>query len=599
MVETGHKFHDNVSRLINWGHWFTFFNLIIVSLISLRYVKYAGLSDSGLGIAYQFTSLIGHFSFLCAVFIGLILFPLAFVIPSQRIYRLVSCLISSVLIAFLIFDTQIFKLYNFHLNPLIWQFLQRPEQVEQIYSINLHYISIPILLIIELVISAFIWKKIRFLQAKRIGKPIALLLLFTFVLTHLVFIWADATRYRPITQEKSIYPLSYPMTARTFLKKQGLLDDDQLLDSTNKQNTNKISELNYPITPLVFQRSESLSTAKNVLLITVDALRAEMLNEKNMPFVHQLSQQGLSYQNHFSGASNRPQGIFSLFYGLPNRYWFEVTLNYIPPVLLSRLREENYAFGLFSSIGFLHPEFLQSSFSQVKTPELNRFSALNNDTTTTQKWMKWIAEQDGNRDWFSFLYYGKKAQPSTKNNPMLSLAARSEELNLYQQKVLSTDQQIKKVITTLRNSQQLNNTIVIITGTHGKSFESQSSVETAITNAHVPLVILWPGESPGVVRRMTSHVDIVPTLMEKLLGSQTEADQYSSGQNLFDDNLRRYLLSGSLGKYIIYENDKITQFSNAGEISTINWQGESLDSDEADITLLMDVLSKLRRFNSY
>jgi len=159
MVETGHKFHDNVSRLVSWAHWFTFFNLIMVSLISLRYIKYAGLSDSGLGIAYQFISLLGHFSFVVAMVFGVLLFPLAFIIPYQRLYRLVAMLISTAAITFLIVDTQIFRLYDFHLTPLIWQFLQRPEQVEQIYSINLHYISIPIIFAIEFVISFFVWRR--------------------------------------------------------------------------------------------------------------------------------------------------------------------------------------------------------------------------------------------------------------------------------------------------------------------------------------------------------------------------------------------------------------------------------------------------------
>lgn len=597
MVETGHKFHDNVSRLINWGHWFTFFNLIMVSLISLRYVKYAGLSDSGLGIAYQFTSLIGHFSFLSAMCFGVILFPLAFIIPSQRLYRLLACTISSVAIAFLILDTQIFKLYNFHLNPLIWQFLQRPEQVEKIYSINLHYISIPILFVIEIFISSFIWKRYRFLQAKKIGKPIAVFLFSAFLLTHLIFIWADATQYRPITQEKSIYPLSYPMTARTFLKKQGWLSDNKLLEHINEQHTNKITELRYPITPLSYLHNEQLSPAKNVLLITVNALRADMLNEKNMPFVYQLSQQGLTYKNHFSGANNRSQGLFSLFYALPNRYWFEITRNYIPPVLINRLAEEDYQFGLFSSIGFLHPEFLQSSFSQIKTEELQHYSAINNNPTTTKKWKKWITEQDDTQNWFSFVHYEQADKSISENNTAYSLAARTEKLSRYQQQVLSSDKQIKEVISTLRNKQQLDNTIVLITGTHGTSFEKKASVEAAINNAHVPLVVLWPGEDARTITRMTSHVDIVPTLMEKLLGSQTSAAQYSSGHSLFDNNQRQYLLSGDLNKYVIYENDKITQFSNDGQIDSINWQGNTLDDE--DITLLIDVLSKLRRFNSY
>ena len=28
MVETGNPYRDNVSRLITWGHWFSFFNII-------------------------------------------------------------------------------------------------------------------------------------------------------------------------------------------------------------------------------------------------------------------------------------------------------------------------------------------------------------------------------------------------------------------------------------------------------------------------------------------------------------------------------------------------------------------------------------------
>ena len=595
MVETGNKFHDKVSRLINWGHWFSFFNLLIISVIGLRYVKYAGLPDTGVGIAYQFISLIGHFSFLSAVFFGLIVFPLAFVIPNQRLYRLFICVISSVAIAFLVFDTEIFRLYNFHINPLIWSFLRQPEQVEKIYSINFHYILIPIVFIVELLLSLFIWKKWRFVQKKVLTKPIVIFLTTTFIATHLIFIWADASQYRPITQQKSIYPLSYPMTARSFLKKQGWLSDNKLLENINKQEANKTIALNYPLTPLTYQQT---GAEKNILMITVDALRADMLNENNMPFLFSLSQQGITYKNHYSSANNRPLGLFGLFYGLPNSYWFEVTLNYIPPVLLSRLATENYQFGLFSSIGFLHPEFLQSSFSQIKTTELTRYSAINNNPTTTKKWEKWFSEEKSTNKWFSFLHYEESTPLISTSKTPFSLANRAEKLSQYQQQVLNTDKQINEVISTLRNSHQFENTIIIITGTHGASFEKKSSIDSTINNAHVPLVVLWPDEEPRTITRMTSHVDIVPTLMNKLLGTQTSADQYSSGQNLFNNASRRYLLSGDLNKFVIYENNKITQFSNNGQIKSINWQGEALDEDE-DITLLIDVLSKLRRFNAH
>jgi len=596
MVETGNKFHDNASRLINWAHWFTFFNLILASLISLRYIKYAGLSDSAVGIAYQFTSLIGHFSFLGAMVFGVLLFPMAFVVPFQRLYRTIAIAISTAGLTFLIVDTQIFKLYEFHLTPLIWQFLQQPAQVEQIYSINLHYISIPIIFAIEFAISFVIWRKSRQLQSKGIGKPIAIALFAFFIVSHLTYIWADAKQYRPITQQKSLYPLSYPMTARTFLTQQGWLSDGKLQQRIIKQQTDKTTQLNYPKVPLTYAEQILPTGQKNIVLITVEALRADLLNEQNMPFTTGLIDQGLNFTQHFSGASNRKQGLFSLFYGLPNRYWSEITLNYIPPILMNRFQEKAYQFGLFSSIGFLHPEFLQSSFSHLNEPELHKNITSMSNAKLTEQWQQWFGNVDAERGNFSFLYYQQPGDALALNDNNFSIAQRSAKMQRYQQQVQDIDLEIKSVIDTLQASQQLQNSIVIITGSHGASFEKEQAPQAAINNAHVPLLVLWPGQTSRSITRMTSHVDIVPTLMEEVLGVQNSADQYSNGQSLFDNTPRPYLLSGNRDKYVIYEKEKITQFDNNGEISSINWQGIAVNEDDFDITLLIDVLAQLRRF---
>ncbi|MFT6924726.1 MAG: membrane-anchored protein YejM (alkaline phosphatase superfamily) [Psychromonas sp.] len=594
MVETGNKFHDKVSRLISWAHWFTFFNMIIVSLIGLRYIAYSGMADSVAGVMYQFISLIGHFSFLCAAVFMVILFPLAFLIPFPRLYRFIAIFISTILITFLIIDTQIFKLYNFHLNPLIWHFLQTPAQVEQIYSINLHYISIPILFIIEFFVSYIVWKKCRILQAKRIGKPIAVVLFSAFIITHLAYIWADAKQYRPITQQKANYPLSYPMTARTFLKNQGWLSEDKLQESISRQGNEFKNELNYPITPLTFQPSQP---AKNILLVTVEALRADMLNEQNMPKLYQLSQQGLNFTNHYSGASNRAQGIFSLFYALPNNYWSDITLNYIPPVFLNRLQHQHYHFGLFSSIGFNQPEFLQSSFSRLETEQLKNTSTTYGNEKITKQWQDWLNQQNDSNNWFSFLYYEQPDKSFSHNSDHVSFTDHTKKLELYQKQVAAIDQRIAQITKALKSKAQLQNTIVIITGTNAVSFAKDSSAESAINNAHVPLVVLWPGENSAQISRMTSHLDIVPTLMEKSLGSQSNANLYSSGQSLFDDSERQFLLSGDLNKYVVYEKHKITQFSNDGDLNSIDWNGKPLAEEEDNATLLINVVSQLRRFN--
>jgi len=600
MVETGHKFYDNVAKRIAWAHWFTLFNIVAISIISLRYIAYSGLADSTLGIIYQFISLIGHFSFLAALVFGLFLFPLAFLISNNLIYRLFSLLIATIGITFLIVDTQIFRLYSFHLNPMIWQFLQKPEQVEAIYAINLHYISIPIIFVSEVVFSWIMWRKVRNIHAKHIGRPIALFLFCMFALSHIIFIWADATQYRPVTHQKSLYPLSYPMTARTFLTKQGWLSEESIkqnqlgLEGTNQK------ELNYPVQKLDYVGQAAHANA-NILMINIEALRADMLNPTNMPHLQALADTGINFRNHFSGSDNSKQGVFSLFYGLPNSYWNTVTENHIAPVLMNKINNEKREIGLFSSIGLVRPEFLQSSFSQLNVKANVHYAKTENNNQVVQQWRKWISNSSTAQPWFSYLYLEQKNSHQFAQYGKRSIAEQSKNLALYQSQVATMDDQIERLIQTLKKQKQYKNTIIVITGTHGQSFKESDTNDALINGSHVPMVLILPNEGSQIITKMTSHSDIVPTLMEEAFSVENPTIQYSIGQHLLDDTQRQYVLSGDLNDYIIYESEKITKFSRNGDIDSIDWQGNHIEESEYnkeyDITLLIDVLSTLRRFN--
>lgn len=597
MVETGNKFHDNAAKQIAWAHWFTFFNIVAISLISLRYIAYSGLADTALGIAYQFISLIGHFSFLAAVVFGLLIFPLAFIIRHNLTYRLTCIFIATIGITFLIVDTQIFRLYEFHLNPLIWQFLQKPEQVEAIYSINLHYISIPIIFVLELIFSLLIWKKVRKIQSKRIGKPIAMVLISCFVLSHLIFIWADATQYRPITHEKSLYPLSYPMTARTFLIKRGWLDKEQLQKQELKQDGTDPSRLDYPKKALTYKSDEN-NQKLNLLVINIESLRADMLSKESMPYLDELSQSGIRFNNHYSGSNDSDKGVFSLFYGLPNIYWDNVVENHISPVLMNEISNQKRAIGLFSSIGFVHPEFLQSSFSHLKQNPKVLYSAAKNNLQTILQWKSWVSQQSKSTPWFAYLYLEQPNNQQLARNANNSISEQSKHFALYQEQVKVIDKQLQRVINKLKSSQQYANTVIVITGTNALTFKGKKSVDNLINGAHVPMVILWPNKAAQQINRVTSHLDLVPTLMQHLFKVANPSRDYSTGQDLFSANDRQYVLSGDENNYILYQTDKITLLSRQGDVDTFDKQGNSLKQEKIDITLLIDLLQKLRRFTA-
>lgn len=63
------------------------------------------------------------------------------------------------------------------------------------------------------------WQKLRSLTRRRhYARPVARFFFISFISSHLVYIWADANFYRPITMQRANLPLSYPMTARRFWK---------------------------------------------------------------------------------------------------------------------------------------------------------------------------------------------------------------------------------------------------------------------------------------------------------------------------------------------------------------------------------------------
>lgn len=118
MVNSGNSYAERVSRLVSWGHWFSFFNVIIAMLIGTRYIAESPWPDSFVGQVYLFSSWVGHFGFLIFALYVLLLFPLTFLIPNYKLFRIVGVLASTAGLTVLLLDTQAYEELNLHLNLL-------------------------------------------------------------------------------------------------------------------------------------------------------------------------------------------------------------------------------------------------------------------------------------------------------------------------------------------------------------------------------------------------------------------------------------------------------------------------------------------------
>ncbi|QSA19400.1 DUF3413 domain-containing protein, partial [Vibrio furnissii] len=120
MVDSGNTYGERVSRLVGWGHWFAFFNIIAAMLIGTRYIAQSPWPDTFLGQFYLTLSWVGHFGFLVFALYLLILFPLTFLIPSRTLFRFVAVCFATFGLTVLLIDTQTYQTINLHLTPVVW-----------------------------------------------------------------------------------------------------------------------------------------------------------------------------------------------------------------------------------------------------------------------------------------------------------------------------------------------------------------------------------------------------------------------------------------------------------------------------------------------
>ncbi|PSJ44907.1 alkaline phosphatase [Zobellella endophytica] len=615
MVETGNLYRDNVSRLIGWGHWFVFFNILLAMAVSSRYLLATGWPDTLLGAGYMLVSWVGHFAFLTFFTYLLTLFPLTFLFPRLRAVQLLGAAIATGALTLLLVDTQVFSLFKFHLNPTVWRLLLDQAQAEEASGWGWLFVWVPLLFLAELWLAAWLW---RWSQRRRrsLTLPLVLPLLVSFFLTHSMHIWADATLYPAITEQKANFPLSYPMTAKTFLIKQGWLDEDEYRQQAARAAGTPPQRLNYPLRPLAVQAPD---LAPNILLVVADGLRADMLDDITMPNLSRFADRHLRFDNHLSAGNEAESALFSLFYSLPAHYRRDAEAEGITPVLIDELQRQDYRFGLFASGGLEAPLYQDAIFSALRNQPLTPATAgAAGDAEVLARFGDWLGQQHEARPWFSYLYLDALSrldlpehqrgpfQPSLERiNPADSY--RDEQrlalFNRYRNAVFYTDQLLGQLLATLPSPSR-RDTLIIVTSGHGMEFNDNGNNTWGFGNAyspqqlHVPLVIAWPGRSqPAQYAHPTSHLDLIPTLMHQALGVQSPHRSYAAGQSLFQEDPQRWRLASGDEEYAIYQRDDITLFNRRGDFRLLRAEDYRAKPDaNPELSLLLQIMNELNRF---
>lgn len=583
MVTHRQRYREKVSQMVSWGHWFALFNILLSLVIGSRYLFIADWPTTLAGRIYSYVSIIGHFSFLVFATYLLILFPLTFIVGSQRLMRFLSVILATAGMTLLLIDSEVFTRFHLHLNPIVWQLVINPDENEMARDWQLMFISVPVILLLELVFATWSWQKLRSLtRRRRFARPLAAFLFIAFIASHVVYIWADANFYRPITMQRANLPLSYPMTARRFLEKHGLLDAQEYQRRLIEQGNPDAVSVQYPLSEL---RYRDMGTGQNVLLITVDGLNYSRF-EKQMPALAGFAEQNISFTRHMSSGNTTDNGIFGLFYGISPSYMDGILSTRTPAALITALNQQGYQLGLFSSDGFTSPLYRQALLSDFSMPSVRTQS----DEQTATQWINWLGRyaQEDNR-WFSWVSF---------NGTNIDDSNQQAFARKYSRAAGNVDDQINRALNALRDSGKLDNTVVIITAGRGIPLsEEEETFDWSHGHLQVPLVIHWPGTPAQRINALTDHTDLMTTLMQRLLHVSTPASEYSQGQDLFNPQRRHYWVTAADNDTLAITTPKKTLvLNNNGKYRTYNLRGERVKDEKPQLSLLLQVLTDEKRF---
>ncbi|EJB8415339.1 DUF3413 domain-containing protein [Vibrio vulnificus] len=599
--------------------WFILINALVLMLIASRYFAFLPeFPTDPLGITFILAGTWGQMTLLAAL-IGLVTIPTLFLPKPFR--NGTQALIASLGVATLFIDTIVFAQYRFHINAVVLELVMSGQIVSFPLITWLMVIGGVALLL------AAQWWTIRWLEngapvrALKLGRKFALLTFAALLATNAIHIWAAAHAYQPVTTVKRYLPLFYPATADKFMRKQGWVDEEAL-ERQKALAFKRKNDLNYPLAPL---QTQPVEKPLNIMLLVVDSWRADTFNADNTPNMWKYAQSGVVFNNHIATGNATRTGIFGLFYGIPGTYWHGFLANQQSPVLIDRLQALDYQLGIFTAAQLRKPEFNQTVFTKVENlrigSEGGRPSEL--DADLTQDWLAWYDQRDKSKPTFSFLFYDAphgydfpadfepKYEPMLKEVNYLKLNNDTDPtpfFNRYKTSVRYVDSMATKVLNKLKESGDLENTLVIITGDHGQEMNDNKlnfwGHNSNFTDAqvNVPFAIFGSGVDAAKMQwsseALTSHQDVVPTLMKHYLGVTNDVKDYSVGEDLLGDAVKRdWIISSNYSGYAIITDDNILEVSGGGQYQFMDKTNRQLKDQQPNFTYLQQALEQISRFS--
>jgi arylsulfatase A-like enzyme len=319
-----------------------------------------------------------------------------------------------------------------------------------------------------------------------------------------------------------------------------------------------------PRVPLFTPPPRSTARVRNVVLVTIDTLRADHLSlygypRRTTPHIDAFAAASTTYDNAYATATFTSPSILSLLTGLyPPSHGVRFLRQPRPPqvwTLPGHLRGLGWHTAavvsnwvLKGSASGLAGEF-DVYDDQMTEPEPNRPEVLErNAERTTDAALRWLDARDPGPPFLLWVHYidphGPYVPPPPFDGQFVGPAGkrvRREKIPWYQRlgkvetlgryvdrydgEIAYVDEHVGRLLLGLERRALLGDTLVVLTSDHGESLVDRHRGPARYFRhgqhvweelARVPLVVYRPGGTAGRSRALVSLVDVVPTVLRAL-----------------------------------------------------------------------------------
>lgn len=616
-------------QLFRWTAWFFGANALLFWLIGARYLlqiiplqlTVSNTLTESLAWSFLLCAFIGHLALLA--FLPGILFVAGWLLffPNRTVIFVTAILWATVAATLLVVDTQVFALFRFHLNSAVLALLTSGK-ANQIFNFSwsewlLVSVLIIVLLLLEIVLGWWLWCKQCRQESLRYGKYWLGLGAACLLLSYVMFLEAGVYSSLSFAQQTFALPLYDDVLSRLLPIKNSLHKMEMLGNGNYAQLNYPNKLINYPLHPLIIHPPKK---PLNIVIIVIDTWRFDEVSAQVTPHIDQFAQQAWQFTNHFSGGNGTEPGIFSLLYGLPASYWTAMTEQHRGPVLFDALLKQQYQIGIFASAPLSAPAFNKNVFVAVKdlpivTPGDTVYAR---DQFITREFQQFVAQAGKKQTpFFSFIFYDAAHSYCENGNPVSLFKPQINVCNhlvlnnysdptpyrhRYQNALYFVDDLVGIILKELKQRGLLANTVVLLTGDHGNEFNDnhlgywEHASNFTRYQTQTPLIVYWPGQSPRVFNHLTSHYDIVPSLLTMALGCENLPSDYSIGRSLLDNMTPGYLLVSSYINFGIRENNQITTFFPTGDYVIEDLTGRTVSKAKLNPIILQQVFADMTRY---